>query len=187
VNAKLFPWGNTLEFKLFDNLYLHHRTTQNQVRQLRQHAQKLLEQADSLQGHDNAQRAELERHIRNLPQNAFRRKLHRPIKVYPRPPVPPVRQTIPTRTAPSPSPTTPNLVHPRPPPYAQVPRVLRCFQCNSVGHMRSHCPRYRCLYCNKLAPGHPQYACPRNQAPFDDGIRGYVDVEGDDNNLSGEC
>jgi hypothetical protein len=73
-----------------------------------------------------------------------------------------------------------------------IRRSLRCFQCDSPHHIKWRCPEYVCPFCRKRAPEHAQKDCPvRRQgehAPFDDGLRGYFDIDGyDDGNLTGEC
>jgi hypothetical protein len=193
TNTKLTPWTDTLEYKYFDNLYTYHRGTSSTIRNLRQQAEKLLEEADALSRRHYARRRELDDFISRLQPTPFQRRLLRPTKVYPRR-IPPIterpRVTIRKPTFPVPSTST---IRPLLPPYPQVaPRSqIRCFQCNSTLHIKWHCSEYQCKSCKEFAPGHAYKNCPRHlvdfEGPFDDGTRGYFDIEGDDGNLNGEC
>ena len=63
TDRKMSLWTNTLEFRYFDTLYLQHRSTMETIKQLRQHAQSLLERADKLQKHNSSQRREIKRYL----------------------------------------------------------------------------------------------------------------------------
>ena len=192
TNARLAPWANTLEYKYFDTLYTYHRGTSGTIRNLRQHAARLLDEADSLSRQHYAKRRELEEFTSNLKQTPFQRRLSRPIRVYPSRPPPMTERPAPTVRKPTfPTPST-STIRPLRPPYPQVaPRTqIRCFQCDSPLHIKWYCNEYRCKSCKKIAPGHSYKDCPKQQEeyrPFDDGTRGYFDIEGDDGNLGGEC
>ena len=173
VDIELAPWRNTMELKLFDTLYLHHRSTESTIRTLRHNAQKMLEQANVLQGQHQTQKEGLKHHLRSIARTGLKKKLLRPKTVYPRPPPPPVpvcREIPRQRSAPD-----------RPP-----RRIIRCYQCNSTEHIKWYCTRYRCPGCDKISPGHAQHDCPGMR--YDDGMRGHHDVYGEeDGNLTGEC
>ena len=176
IDSRLAIWKNSLEVKYFDTLYNNHRHTTETVRKLRKQAQAILEEADKLQGRNNLLRKELNRHIATVTQPELRKRLFHPRKVYPRPPIPIFRETFPSSSQ-----------RPiRTPQYASTSRVLRCFQCDSPHHLKWYCPLYTCRLCKKMTPGHSQRDCPMNQPQFDDDVRGYFDIEGDDGNLRGE-
>ena len=160
TDGKLSPWKNTLDFKYFDTLYLQHRSTTETITQLRSHAQSLLERADRLQKYNLDQRRELNRHLPNITRKELRDRLYRPVAVYSRPPGPVYQQTFPSssRSIRPPQPSTPRL------------KIYRCFKCNDPNHIKWYCNQYRCPFCRKIAPGHSQTDCPKNQAePYDDG------------------
>ena len=152
----------------------------------------LLNEADALQHEYLPQRENLEHFISRLPESNFHRRLFNPVKVYPHSQPPPIRERRPIiPTIRQPIPSTSNI-RPLRPPYPQTATHsrIRCFQCDSPSHIKWYCNFYRCKSCRKVAPGHSYRECPRNyedEIPFDDGIRGHFDIEGDDGNLAGEC
>jgi hypothetical protein len=186
---RLGPWMPTLEFKYFDDLYIYHRNTSQTMTNLRKKAQELLIEAENIQRQYRPHRENLEYFVSSLPKSPFQKRLFNPMKVYPRPQGPRIAERpLPTIQKPRPSSSTAN-----PPPYSQTQTALhsrqpRCYQCDSPSHLKWQCHRYRCRTCKKTAPGHPLLKCPMNRAElYDDGIRGYYDIEGDDGNLNGEC
>jgi ribosomal protein L37AE/L43A len=65
-------------------------------------------------------------------------------------------------------------------------RQYQCFECGDPTHFKWNCPLYTCKTCKQTAPGHAPQAC--HERIFDDGIRGYYDVEEEYNrNLMEEC
>jgi hypothetical protein len=106
----------------------------------------------------------------------------------------------PTPLPTEPSPATGSNNIPVRPPLATI-YVRKCHTCNSPHHTKARCPRYRCAYCHRAAPGHLVKDCTikklkdrnRNQPvipelpPFSEDD-GFYDIHGDeDGNLNGEC
>jgi hypothetical protein len=194
TSTRLAPWAATLEYKYFDNLYTYHRGTSGTIRNLRQQAEKLLEEADLLSRRHYARRRELEEFVSNLKPTPFQRRLFKPAKVYPRkPPVMKEKPTVPSVRKPTFPTASTSEIRPLRPPYPQIATrsLIRCFQCDSPLHIKWYCNEYRCKGCKKIAPGHSYRECPKlieeETQPFDDGTRGYFDIEGNDGNLDGEC
>ena len=199
VKDRLDPWKNTLEFKYFDTLYTEHRHTTETIQNLRKKAQELLEEAHRLQAHDNTQRRELQHHANTITRTELRKRIFNPKRPRLEVPIPSIRKPQPSAflypSRPSfGSRNTQTVTNPRHPPATRQncpPPTPVCYQCSSPHHFRPHCPQYSCPYCNVRAPGHAQRDCsenPRNNDHFDDGIRGYYDIGGEnDGNLGGEC
>ena len=53
---------------------------------------------------------------------------------------------------------------------------MRCYECNSLSHIKWNCQLYVCPLCGQRQPGHAQKICPDRY--HDDGTRGYFDIEG---------
>ena len=194
ADQKLTIWKDSIEFKYFNALYLNHRHSTETIKKLRDQAQSLLEEANRIQGRNRVVKQEIRQFTTDLPQEEFRKRIHRPTKVYPKPRTfvretfPPIRRHCPTIRKPQ-FPVTPHRSTPFPTSqFASTSRILRCFTCNSPEHFKWTCPQYRCPFCNRAAPGHSQKDCPRNKpSRYEDDIRGYFDIEGDDGNMRGEC
>jgi hypothetical protein len=56
-------WGNTMEYKLFDSLYVNHRNNTRTVKTLREQAMALLEEANKINDRDLMIRQEIESHV----------------------------------------------------------------------------------------------------------------------------
>lgn len=185
TDTKLAQWKDTLEYKYFDSLYIYHRNTSQTIKNLRRQAMALLNEADALNRQYIPQRQNLDHFISSLPGSQFQRRLFNPVKTYPRPRIPLMREEH------RPTPSSSNI-RPLRPPYPPIPkpsRQIRCFQCDSPLHIKWYCNEYRCRACKKIAPGHSLRDCPNNQPElYDDGIRGHYDIAGEeDGNLDGEC
>jgi hypothetical protein len=59
-------WGNTLDYKLFDTLYLTHQYHARTIKNLREQAKALLEEADKINKHDKMIRHEIESHVQTI-------------------------------------------------------------------------------------------------------------------------
>jgi hypothetical protein len=62
----LTKWGNTLDYKLFDTLYLTHRYHTRTIKNLREQARLLLEEADKINKCDKMVRHEIETHVQTI-------------------------------------------------------------------------------------------------------------------------
>jgi hypothetical protein len=189
AEAKLTSWKDTLEYQYFDSLYVYHRNTSQTIKNLRRQAMELLNEADTLTRQYTPQRRNLDHFTSTLGPSPFQRRLFSPVKVYPRA-RPNLRERPPTVRQPMASSSTIRPLRPPYPPQVAPRSRIRCFQCDSPSHIKWYCIEYRCKSCRKIAPGHSYKDCPRHletEPPFDDGIRGYYDVEEDDGNLGGEC
>jgi hypothetical protein len=62
----LTKWGNTLDYKLFDTLYLTHRYHVRTIKNLREQAKLLLEEADKINEQDKMIRHEIESHVQTI-------------------------------------------------------------------------------------------------------------------------
>jgi hypothetical protein len=60
---RLVMWGNTLEYKLFDSLYAHHRNNIRTIKKLREQAMALLEEANKINDRDLMIKQEIESHV----------------------------------------------------------------------------------------------------------------------------
>jgi hypothetical protein len=60
---RLTKWGNTLDYKLFDTLYMTHRYHSHTIKRLREQAMALLEEANKINKHDMMVRHEIESHV----------------------------------------------------------------------------------------------------------------------------
>ena len=171
-----------MEVKYFDALYNNHRQTTETMRKLRLQAQAILEEADKMQQRNSLVKKEINRHVATIANSELRKRLSYPRKVYPRPPLPFVRNTFPLSLS---NQRTSNLA-----PHIFPSRSLRCFECDSPNHLKWNCPHYRCRFCKQMTPGHSQRDCPQNPnnvSRYEDGMRGHFDIEGDEGNLRGEC
>ena len=181
MNRWLGIWEQDLQVKYFDSLYQHQRATTNSIKILRNQVQKLLEEANRLQERKHFLWQEIDHHLHTIMQPKLRRCIYNPYKVYPR-----LTPPITRRTQPTPSSSWPVL---RSNPNPKKQTQLRCFQCNSLTHIKWNCPQYCCRYCEDIAPGHSQQNCPKNGSEtYDDGYRGHYNIGGEeDGNLNGEC
>ena len=112
-------------------MYRHQRATTESIKRLRTQAQKLLEEADSLQEQKSTLQQEIIRHLSNINKPKLRQQLHNPTKVYPQTPFPRVREIIPGSSRP-PSHTV-RFANPN---HSFQPHILHCFQCDSPHHLK---------------------------------------------------
>jgi hypothetical protein len=66
---RLAMWGNTLDYKLFDTLYLTHRYHAQTIKKLQEQAKALLEEADKINERDKMVRHEIESHVQTITQS----------------------------------------------------------------------------------------------------------------------
>src|SRR5271168_3256251 len=60
----------------------------------------------------------------------------------------------------------------------------RCHKCNQTSHIKRDCPRYRCMNCRRLQPGHLTNNCP--DLPLNDHEYDFGHDNDPDGNLNGE-
>jgi hypothetical protein len=59
-------WGNTLDYKLFNTLYMTHRHHSCTIKKLREQAMALLEEANKINKQDMMVRHEIESHVQTI-------------------------------------------------------------------------------------------------------------------------
>jgi hypothetical protein len=65
----LAMWGNTLDYKLFDTLYLTHRYHARTIKKLQEQAKALFEEADRINKQDKMVRHEIKSHVQTITQS----------------------------------------------------------------------------------------------------------------------
>jgi hypothetical protein len=78
---RLTMWGNTLDYKLFDTLYLTHRYHARTIKNLREQAMALLGEADKINERDKMVRHELETHVQTITRSDLRQRIKKPQRV----------------------------------------------------------------------------------------------------------
>jgi hypothetical protein len=63
---RLTMWGNTLDYKLFDTLYMTHQYHARTIKKLREQAKALLEEANKINECDKMVRHEIESHVQTI-------------------------------------------------------------------------------------------------------------------------
>jgi hypothetical protein len=173
---RLLMWGNTMEYKLFDSLYVNHRNNTRTVKKLREQAMALLEEANKINDRDLMIRQEIESHVATITRAELRQRIRKPQRV--RLVTSPIPLPGPSRCPDNSHRATYSRNYTRP--------QYQCFQCGNPTHFKWDCPHYICRTCDQVAPGHAPRAC-RGRG-YDDGIRGHYDIDGyEDGNLTGEC
>jgi FKBP-type peptidyl-prolyl cis-trans isomerase (trigger factor) len=74
-------WGNTLDYKLFDTLYLTHRYHSRTVKKLREQAMALLEEANKIDEQVRMVRHEIESHVQTITRSDLRQRIKKPQQV----------------------------------------------------------------------------------------------------------
>jgi hypothetical protein len=74
-------WGNTLEYKLFDNLYTTHRHNSHTIKKLRKQAMALLEEANKINKQDMLVHHRIESHVQNITRSDLRQQIEKPQQV----------------------------------------------------------------------------------------------------------
>jgi hypothetical protein len=173
---RLAMWGNTLDYKLFDILYLTHWYHTRTIKNLREQAKALLKEADRINERDKMVRHEIESHIQTITQSDLWQRIKKPQRVW---------VVVPPTPLPSSS-RRPDYSHLATYGWNYARQQYQCFECGDPTHFKWNCPLYKCQTCGQTAPGHAPRACHRRI--YDNGIRGHYDVEGEyDGNLTGEC
>jgi hypothetical protein len=73
---RLMMWGNTLDYKLFDTLYLTHRYHARTIKKLQEQAKALLEEADKINERDKMVRHEIESHIQTITWSDLQQRIN---------------------------------------------------------------------------------------------------------------
>jgi hypothetical protein len=77
----LMKWGNTLDYKLFDTLYLTHRYHTCTIKKLQEQAKALLEEADKINERDKMVRHEIESHVQTITWSDLWQRIKKPQRV----------------------------------------------------------------------------------------------------------
>jgi hypothetical protein len=141
---RLAMWGNTLDYKLFDTLYLTHRYHACTIKNLQEQAKALLEEADKINERDKMVRHEIESHVKTITRSDLHQQIKKPQRV----------QVV--------IPPTPLFSSSRQPDYSHLAtygqnyacQQYQCFECGDPTHFKWDCPFYTCKTCKQTAPGH---------------------------------
>jgi hypothetical protein len=173
---RLTMWGNTLDYKLFNTLYMTHWYHAHTIKRLREQAMALLEEANKINERDMMVRHEIESHVQAISQADLRQRIKK-------------LQQAQVIVSPTPIPTTSrqsNNSHCATYGWNYTWQQYQCFECGDPTHFKWNCPFYTCRTCKQTTPGHAPQAC--HGWIFDDGIWGHYDIEEyKDNNLTEEC
>jgi hypothetical protein len=71
-------WGNTMEYKLFNSLYVNHQNNACTVKKLREQAMVLLEEANKINDQDLMIRQEIESHVGTITKSELRQRIRKP-------------------------------------------------------------------------------------------------------------
>jgi hypothetical protein len=74
----LIMWGNTLDYKLFDTLYMTHRYHSPTIKKLQEQAMASLEEANKINEQDMMVRHEIESHVQTISQSDLRQQIRKP-------------------------------------------------------------------------------------------------------------
>jgi hypothetical protein len=78
---RLMMWGNTLDYKLFDTLYLIHCYHARTIKNLREQAMALLGEANKINEQDKMVKHELESHVQTITGSDLRQRIKKPQRV----------------------------------------------------------------------------------------------------------
>jgi ATP-dependent exoDNAse (exonuclease V) beta subunit len=74
-------WGNTLDYKFFDTLYLTHRYHARTIKKLQEQAKALLEEANKINERDKMVRHEIESHVQTITRSELQQRIKKPQQV----------------------------------------------------------------------------------------------------------
>jgi hypothetical protein len=74
----LVLWGNTMEYKLFDTLYVNHQNHTRTIKKLWEQAMALLEEANRINERDMMIQHEIENHVRTITRSDLRQHIKKP-------------------------------------------------------------------------------------------------------------
>jgi hypothetical protein len=78
---RLTMWGNTLDYKLFNTLYLTHHYHARTIKNLREQAMALLGEANKINERDKMVRHELETHVQTITRSDLHQRIKKPQRV----------------------------------------------------------------------------------------------------------
>ena len=139
----------------------------------------LLEEADILTGRDFMLRQEIETHVSKITKTKLCKRLCKPtlfrFKETPLPPPQPQTSSSLNLSAHR------HRIH-----YLRSGEPMRCYECNSLSHIKWNCQLYVCPLCGQRQPGHAQKNCPNRY--HNDRTRGFFNIEGEEmGNYNREC
>ena len=180
-----------MEYKYFDTMYTNHQSLVNTIQKICQQAQQLLEEADILTGRDYILQQEIESHVSKITRTKLRQRLYKPTHFHFKDISPPpfshqnMSSSQNSSTWPIASSSWIQTAHQTHPfCFTRTGEPMRCYECNSLSHIKWNCQLYICPLCGQRQPRHAQKNRPAKW--YDDGIRGYFDIEGaETNNYSG--
>jgi hypothetical protein len=71
-------WGNTMDYKLFDSLYVNHRNHIRTIKKLRKQAMALLEEANKINDRNPMVCQEIESHVETITRTDLRQRIRKP-------------------------------------------------------------------------------------------------------------
>jgi hypothetical protein len=74
----LVLWGNTMEYKLFDTLYVNHRNHTHTIKKLWEQAMALLEEENRINERDMMIQHEIENHVRIITKSDLHQQIKKP-------------------------------------------------------------------------------------------------------------
>jgi hypothetical protein len=140
----LTKWGNTLDYKLFDTLYLTHRYHVRTIKNLREQAKLLLEEADKINERDKMIRHKIESYVQTITRSDLCQKIKK-------------LQRVRVIISPTPIPSSsqrPDYSHLATYGQNYARRQYQCFECSDPTHFKWDCPFYKCRTCGQTSPGH---------------------------------
>jgi hypothetical protein len=145
----LTMWGNTMDYKLFDSLYVNHQNHIRTVKKLREQATALLEEANKINDRDLMIQQEIESHVGTITKADLCQRIKKPQHV-----------RVVTSPTPLPGPSRrPDYSHLATYGWNYSRRQYQCFKCGNPTHFKWNCPLYKCWICGQTAPGHAPKAC----------------------------
>jgi hypothetical protein len=131
---RLVLWGNTMEYKLFDALYISHQNHTRTIKKLQEQAMALLEEANRINERDMMIQDEIESHVKTITKSDLRQRIKKPQRV----------QVVTSPTLlPGPS-QQPNYSHLATYGQNSSHRQYQCFKCGDPTHFKWNCPFYKC-------------------------------------------
>jgi hypothetical protein len=145
----LVMWGNTMDYKLFDSLYINHQNNIRTIKKLQEQAMALLEEANKINDRDLMIQQEIESYVGAI----TKAELHQCIKKPQR-----VRVVVSPTPLPSTSRQSDNSHRAT---YGQnyARCQHQCFECGVPTYFKWNYPFYKCQTCNQVVPGDAPRAC----------------------------